>query len=457
MNQGYAPGAYLVDVKVMTDAGGSNSQSILQGIQWATQNVDTDWGNNDSSEGIDIMSMSFGSASSPTGNDDAGDNGTSAEAQAVNQAADAGIVCIAAIGNDGQRRVTSVGAADKAITIGSIDDKNSIDRTDDSIASYSNSGPRVSDNDGEIEDELKPWVVAPGSGIISAEHAQSTSIIPGSENNRAKDGYTSKDGTSMSTPAVAGLVAIMLQIGINEGLMDYKDSENTEKIMQYLMKYSENRGSSSEEIDGYSWNTQYGFGIIDGSLIMKGMFGDGDGGSNPPIGNETGPGEGSGNWVEIENPVDGECEYDPDNTNILVCNSWVIEGETYRIRGNIDQGDNNGTVNDVLAQISYKYKPKNNQPTREEILIGWHTPETIMTGDSITNWSTTIEIPEFTEDEIDALQMIVRVAAQSEFGQWSNVSRATYGIGLIDFVLESPSGQNELSGTVDIQGRCMNQ
>jgi subtilisin family serine protease len=453
-NQGYAPGAYLVDVKVMTDAGGSNSQSILQGIQWATQNVETDWGNNDSSVGIDIMSMSFGSASSPTGNDDAGDNGTSAEAQAVNQAANAGIICIAAIGNDGQRRVTSVGAADKAITIGSIDDKNSIDRNDDTVASYSNSGPRESDNDGDLEDELKPWVVAPGSGIISAEHAQSTSIIPGSENNRARDGYTSKDGTSMSTPAVAGLVAIMLEIGISEGLMEYKDSENTEKIKQYLMKYSENKGAESEELNGYSWNTQYGFGIIDGSLIMRGMFGDSDGGGgSPPTDNETGPGEGSGNWVEIENPVDGECEYDPANTNTLVCKSWVIEGETYRIRGNIDQGDNNGSVDQVLAQISYKYKPKDNQPTREDILLGWHIPETIMTGNSISNWSTTISIPEFSEDEIDASQIIVRVAAKSEFGQWSNVTRSTYGVGLIDFILESPSGQNELIGTIEIQGR----
>ena len=451
-NQGYAPGAYLVDVKVMTDAGGSNSQSILQGIQWATQNVDTDWGNNDSSEGIDIMSMSFGSASSPTGNDDTGDNGTSAEAQAVNQAADAGIVCIAAIGNDGQRRVTSVGAADKAITIGSIDDKNSIDRNDDTIASYSNSGPRETDNDEDSEDELKPWVVAPGSGIISAEHAQSTSIIPGSENNRAKEGYVSKSGTSMSTPAVAGLVAIMLQIGINEGLMEYKDSQNTEKIKEYLMKYSESRGASSEELDGYSWNADYGFGIIDGGLIMKGLFGDGDGGG-PPISNETGPGAGSGNWVEIENPVDGECEYDPDDTDVLVCMSWVIEGETYRIRGNIDQGDNNGTVEDVLAQVSYKYKPKDNQPTREEILLGWHTPETILTGNSISNWSTTVSIPEFTEDEIDASQILVRVAAKSEFGQWSNITKSTYGIGLIDFILESPSGQNELVGMIDIQGK----
>ena len=450
-NQGYAPGAYLVDVKVMTDAGGSNSQSILQGIQWATQNVDTDWGNNDSSEGIDIMSMSFGSASSPTGSDDAGDNGTSAEAQAVNQASDAGIVCIAAIGNDGQRRVTSVGAADKAITVGAIDDKNSIDRNDDTLASYSNSGPRENDNDEDYEDELKPWVVAPGSGIISAEHAQSTSIIPGSENNRAKDSYTSKDGTSMSTPAVAGLVAIMLQIGIKEGIMDYKDSTNTEKIKEYLMKYSESRGTESEELEGYSWNTQYGFGIIDGSSTMRGMFGDGNGG-NPPVGNETGPGAGSGNWVEIENPVDGECEYDPDNSDTLVCKSWLIEGEIYRIRGNVDQGDGNGTVEDVLVQISYKYKPKDNQPAREEILLGWHTPETTLTDNSITNWSSSITIPEFTEDEVDASQIIVRVAAKNEFLQWSNITKSTYGIGLIDFILESPSGQNELVGTVKIQG-----
>ena len=57
------------------------------------------------------------------------------DARAVNQAAEAGIVPVAAIGNDGRRRVTSVGAADQAITVGSIDDKDTIDRGDDSIAS----------------------------------------------------------------------------------------------------------------------------------------------------------------------------------------------------------------------------------------------------------------------------------------------------------------------------------
>ena len=56
--------------------------------------------------------MSFGSGSNPAGGEDPGDNGTSQDSLAVNAASEAGIVCVAAIGNDGYRRVTSVGAAE---------------------------------------------------------------------------------------------------------------------------------------------------------------------------------------------------------------------------------------------------------------------------------------------------------------------------------------------------------
>ena len=111
------------------------------------------------------------------------------QTRAVNQAAEAGIVPVAAIGNDGRRRVTSVGAADQAITVGSIDDKDTIDRGDDSIASYSNSGPREDDGDDDRK-ELKPDVVAPGSDIISAAHAASSSQLPGTPKPLAEDSYT---------------------------------------------------------------------------------------------------------------------------------------------------------------------------------------------------------------------------------------------------------------------------
>ena len=54
-----------MDIKVLTDSGGTNSQASLNGIQWMINNKDTDWGDNQSSRGIDIASMSFGSLSSP--------------------------------------------------------------------------------------------------------------------------------------------------------------------------------------------------------------------------------------------------------------------------------------------------------------------------------------------------------------------------------------------------------
>ena len=62
VHRGTAPGAYLVDIKVLTDAGGTNSQYSISGIQWMINNAETDWGHNSSSRGIQIGSMSFGSS-----------------------------------------------------------------------------------------------------------------------------------------------------------------------------------------------------------------------------------------------------------------------------------------------------------------------------------------------------------------------------------------------------------
>ena len=119
-------------------------------------NKDTDWGNNQSSRGIDVASMSFGSLSSPLNPDDEGDNGSGAEARLVNDARDAGIVCIVAMGNDGTKRVPSPASADGAISIGAVNDRNTVNRTDDVMASYSNWGPRLDDGDDDEWDELKP-------------------------------------------------------------------------------------------------------------------------------------------------------------------------------------------------------------------------------------------------------------------------------------------------------------
>ena len=420
INQGYAPGAYLVDVKVMTDAGATNAAATLRGIQWVVDNVDTDWGNNESSEGIQVMSMSFGSGSDPQG-DDPGDNGTNADARAVDAAADAGIVPVAAIGNDGRRRVTSVGASDSAITVGAVDDENTIQRSDDLIASYSNSGPREDDGDDNEWEELKPTVVAPGSNIMSAQHATSTSSIPGAPKPLAEDSYTQLTGTSMSCPAVAGFVAVMLQI--DDGL-------DPQEIKDLLQNNSETRGQASLPSISERWNEDYGFGIIDGNMILNAMLGGEVDPPDPGNGTEPPP-TGSGEWVVIESPEE---------------DAWLVEGETYSARGHIDEDkDTNGTIEEVSVRVSYSHRPEG-EPKQEVVLVDWHVAQ------GTANWTTPFTLPEFTEDEIEVIEIIIEAQAKNEFGQWSEVAEQKHEVGLVAVTMGGPSGQTAVSGNVNVFG-----
>ena len=419
INQGYAPGAYLVDVKVMSDAGATNSAATLRGIQWVVDNVDTDWGNNESSEGIQVMTMSFGSAS-PGADDDPGDNGTNADARAVDAAAEAGIVPVAAIGNDGKRRVTSVGASDRAITVGAIDDENTIERGDDMIASYSNSGPREDDGDDNEWEELKPTVVAPGSNMMSAQHAASSSALPGAPKPLAEDSYTQMSGTSMSCPAVAGFVAVMLQID---------DSLEPQEVKDLLQNNSETRGQASLPSISNRWNEDYGFGIIDGNMILNALLG---GNVDPDPGNGTNPPPtGSGDWVVMESPEE---------------DSWLVEGETYSARGHIDEDkDTNGTIEEVSVRISYSHRPEG-EPKQEVVLVDWHTAQ------GTINWTTPFTLPEFTEDEIEVIEVIIEAQARNEFEQWSDVVEQKHEVGLVAVTMGGPSGQTAVSGNVNVFG-----
>ena len=419
INQGYAPGAYLVDVKVMTDAGATNSAATLRGIQWVVDNADTDWGNNDSSEGIQVMSMSFGSAS-PGGDDDPGDNGTNADARAVDAAAEAGVVPVAAIGNDGKRRVTSVGASDSAITVGAVDDENTIERGDDMIASYSNSGPREDDGDDNEWEELKPTVVAPGSNIMSAQHAASSSSLPGAPKPLAEDSYTQMTGTSMSCPAVAGFVAVMLQI--DDGL-------KPQEVKDLLQNNSETRGQASLPDISNRWNEDYGFGIIDGNMILNAMLG---GNVDPGPGNGTDPPPtGSGDWVVMESPEE---------------EAWLVEGEPYSARGDIDEDkDTNGTSEEVSVRVSYSHRPEG-EPKQEVVLVDWHAAQ------GTANWTTPFTLPEFTEDEIEVIEVIIEAQARNEFEQWSEVVEQKHEVGLVAVTMGGPSGQTAVSESVNVFG-----
>lgn len=181
---GVAPDALLVDQKVLSDAGAGFGSAA--GVEWAILNKDR--------YNIKVLNLSLGGLTASDGKD--------AGSRAINAAFEAGLFPIVAAGNDTKTDyMPSPAAADRAFTIGSLADQNSIGRDDDRISSFSNEGPRMSDGDADFWDEMKPLVAAPGSGIVSADGSLVT------------DGrqYQPLSGTSMATPHVAGIVALLLE------------------------------------------------------------------------------------------------------------------------------------------------------------------------------------------------------------------------------------------------------
>src|SRR5262249_51171438 len=95
-------------------------------------------------------------------------------AQAAERAVAAGLVVVASAGNLGKDAdgnpmvgaIVSPGDTPGALTVGALNTRGTVARSDDAIASYSSRGP-VGDPDDPSTWELKPDVVAPGNAIVS--------------------------------------------------------------------------------------------------------------------------------------------------------------------------------------------------------------------------------------------------------------------------------------------------
>lgn len=176
--KGIAPGASLVGIKVLSGSGRGTTSDIVRGIQWAVENRER--------YGIKVINMSLGGAVRESYKDDP-------LAQAVEAATRAGITCCIAAGNSGPRgrTVGTPANAPSVVTVGASDDRGTPARSDDRIADFSSRGPTAVDN------LAKPDVTAPGVNITAADSRNS--------------GYRSLSGTSMATPATAGVAALLLQ------------------------------------------------------------------------------------------------------------------------------------------------------------------------------------------------------------------------------------------------------
>lgn len=105
--------------------------------------------------------------------------------ETVEKAWDAGLVVVVAAGNNGpeQMSITNPGISPKVITVGAIRERR-VQRY------YSGIGPTK-------ECIMKPEILAPGQKIVSCKNDFGS--------------YTIKSGSSMATPVVSGVIALLLQ------------------------------------------------------------------------------------------------------------------------------------------------------------------------------------------------------------------------------------------------------
>jgi subtilisin family serine protease len=151
---GIAPASTLMPIKVADDQGGLSFSDILDGVDWAREH------------GADIINMSLGGSLTP-------------EQVALGQptftaARDAGILMVAAAGNESTDIRMYPASFVGVVSVSAVD-------STDHLADFSNTGKAVD-------------LAAPGVDLVST--------VPGG-------GYESHSGTSMASPHVAGVAALV--------------------------------------------------------------------------------------------------------------------------------------------------------------------------------------------------------------------------------------------------------
>tara|TARA_Y100001970_G_scaffold246134_1_gene313786 strand:+ start:700 stop:2736 length:2037 start_codon:yes stop_codon:yes gene_type:complete len=282
---GSAPDANLVDVRIGTAFGAGPFEnyiieqefyeSAMDGLNWVINNKDTAWqGADNESHGIDIISLSWGITSHETG----GSDGSDMFSQVLDEATLAGVVVSVAAGNSGSDNdgLSGMGASSLSITVGALDDKNTIDREDDGIASYSSRGPRRDNNDGNPYDEMKPDVSAPGTNIVQAEACHASDLCYNRlGQNAANNGYSGRgSGTSYATPAVSGVLALMIEANPDLDPLALREILRLTSERKETLSSADGEGveeglwATSPDLDPY-WNRHFGWGMVDAHEAVK--------------------------------------------------------------------------------------------------------------------------------------------------------------------------------------------
>ena len=276
---GVAPETTLHAVKVLDCCGSGTWSDIAAGIEWSAD------------QGHEVQNMSLG-----------GDEDSDLVADAVEHAADEGVVLVAAAGNEGEEDSVGYPAAyDEVIAVSATDE-------DDDIADFSSRGPEVE-------------LAAPGVDVLSAV---------------ARDDYEEFSGTSMASPHVAGGAAQLVADGTTD----------REQVRQQLKDTADDIGLDDTEQGEGRLNVAAALGIEDD-----------DDDDDPQLAVETHEatdvGETSatlnGELTELESYDDADVSFEWGETGEGLPNT--TDGQTLSSTGSFDE-----EVSDLDSNSEYEFR-----------------------------------------------------------------------------------------------------
>ena len=212
---GVAPQANIYALKALDRTGTGSLSNIVAAIDWAINTRSDGIGGND----IQVISMSLGSST----------GATSLQA-ACDAAYGAGILVVAASGNNGASSVSYPANYPSVIAVGATD-------SSDNRASFSNYGSKLE-------------LVAPGVNIIS-------DYIDVSPNDGRNHDTLYMSGTSMACPHVAGTAALVLASPIDSAF-----DANTNGVWD-ASEVRNKLDLTAKDLGTAGRDTYYGYGLVD--------------------------------------------------------------------------------------------------------------------------------------------------------------------------------------------------